>query len=85
MISITRLLLGKDQEAFNSKGFSSPAKGVVSVMAARVQIPASPLKALQINICRVFLLSKVIQGHAYKLNAVTRMVTRCGYSVPGEK
>ena len=35
-------------------GVSCPAKGVVSVMAARVQIPASPPDSPQINDPRVF-------------------------------
>ena len=41
-------------EKYPSGRRGSPAKGVVSVMAARVQIPASPLKALRINVLRAF-------------------------------
>lgn len=36
-----------------NNGSFSPAKGVVSVMAARVQIPASPLKPRRFNVCGV--------------------------------
>ena len=37
----------KRYKPYNSLLYVSPAKGVVSVMAARVQIPASPLETLQ--------------------------------------
>ena len=43
-LSLRQLCL--DMEKYPSGRRGSPAKGVVSVMAARVQIPASPLKTL---------------------------------------
>ena len=41
-------------EKYPSGRRGSPAKGVVRVTAARVQIPASPLKPCEINARRVF-------------------------------
>ena len=41
-------------EKYPSGRRGSPAKGVVRVTAARVQIPASPLKPLRTNVLKVF-------------------------------
>jgi len=69
---------------FNGKRF--PAKGVVSVMAARVQIPASPLKPLIYNGSRVFSFHPVVPGQTPKhlVVAYTVAYTKRGAPQVGE-
>ena len=55
----TPVLLPRTLQTLIFQYACSPAKGVVSVMAARVQIPASPLKPCEINARRVFVIFPV--------------------------
>ena len=69
---------------FNGK--RSPAKGVVSVMAARVQIPASPLKPLKHKASAVFSFHPVVPGQTPKhlVVAYTVAYTKRGAPRVGE-
>ena len=58
----------------------SPAKGVVRVTAARVQIPASPLKPRNLNGSGVFHCSRLIHIDTLTINPVTLTVTLTRYS-----
>ena len=59
-------------EKYPSGRRGSPAKGVVRVTAARVQIPASPLKPLRTNVLKgfLFLLTEAKIGVSLRLIAL---------------
>ena len=52
----------------NSSLYVSPAKGVVSVMAARVQIPASPLETHG---------KQTFRGFFYSISGLLQIVVNC--------
>ena len=79
-MATTPVLLTESLRTAINKDRHSPAKGVVVLKPARVQIPASPLKPAICKGLRVFPLFTITHDSTGKYNSTTPTVTLTRYS-----